>query len=83
MLQLAGCSNNDQGNIRLVNGTSPLEGRIEICNNRQWGTVCDDSWGNADVNVACRQLGFSGTGKLSKILSPLQGQIWDFLYGGG
>ena len=50
------------GGIRLVGGTSALEGRVEVCNNNQWGTVCDDFWGTTDANVACRQLGFSGTG---------------------
>ena len=50
------------GGIRLVGGTNALEGRVEVCNNNQWGTVCDDFWGTTDASVACRQLGFSPTG---------------------
>ena len=50
------------GDIRLVGGTNSLEGRVEVCSSNQWGTVCDDSWGVTDANVACRQLGFFSTG---------------------
>ena len=53
-----------QGDIRLVGGTSELEGRVEFCNSNQWGTVCDDAWGVPDATVVCRQLGFSTSGWL-------------------
>ena len=50
------------GDIRLVNGTTAFEGRVEICWNETWGTICDQSWSGFDAQVACRQLGYSTTG---------------------
>ena len=35
--------NCNDGDIRLVNGKSDMEGRLELCRGRRWGTVCDFS----------------------------------------
>ena len=44
--------------IRLVGSGLPHEGRLEIEVAGIWGTVCDDSFNDADASVACSMLGF-------------------------
>ncbi len=51
------------GDIRLMDGQTVREGRVEICIEGLWGTICDDSWDVNDGEVVCRKLGFPTFGK--------------------
>ena len=45
------------GSLRLVGGSYIGYGRVEVCVNNQWGTVCDNGWTNLNAQVVCEQLG--------------------------
>ena len=64
-----GPSNCSDGEVRLMGGDSELEGRVEVCYNGVWGTVCDNGWDERDATVVCKQLGFGQPGKLEDQLN--------------
>uniref|UniRef100_A0A670JXA7 SRCR domain-containing protein n=1 Tax=Podarcis muralis TaxID=64176 RepID=A0A670JXA7_PODMU len=45
------------GGIRLANGNSSCQGRVEVLYGDSWGTVCDDDWDFPNAQVVCRQVG--------------------------
>lgn len=64
--------------VRLVNGPTKYEGRVEVLYNGKWGTICDDLWDISDAKVVCKMLGFPGALIADKSLSygSGAGTIW-------
>ena len=62
--------------VRLVGGSSYVEGRVEILYNGVWGTVCSDGWNFINAIVTCRSLGFFTFYVTSSNYGPGIGPIW-------
>ncbi|XP_033647615.1 egg peptide speract receptor-like [Asterias rubens] len=46
--------------LRLRDGESRNEGRVEIYHGLEWYTLCNETWNENIAQVVCRQLGYSG-----------------------
>ena len=55
-------NNCSTGDVHLMDGNNSNEGRVEICINNLWYTVCYRGWDIADANVVCRQAGIDAEG---------------------
>ena len=63
-INVANQSNCTDGDIQLVGGSNKYEGRIEICVNQAWGTVCSYSHNNNVGKVVCGQIGAQTLGNV-------------------
>ena len=52
------CNNSD---IRLVGGSNDNEGRVEMCINYYWRTLCASAWRVYEASLVCKQLGINGS----------------------
>ena len=46
-----------EGSVRLQDGVIEQEGRVEVCANGVWGSVCDQLWNDTEAFVVCKQVG--------------------------
>ena len=55
----------EEGSLRLADCVIDNEGRIEVCLQGVWGSVCNASsgWTAIDSYVACKQLNLGASGK--------------------
>ena len=58
-------SNCTDGDVRLQSGSADIvrDGRVEVCVNRAWGTVCSEQFTEDDAQVVCSQMNFERNGE--------------------
>ena len=47
-------------------------GRLEICYNGHWGSMCDDHINDATAAIACRELGYYNSTTSEEVHSVIQ-----------
>ena len=53
------------GSIRLMDGVTDRDGRVEVCVEGQWTRVCHGNWDFRDAAVVCNQLGYPVEGEVT------------------
>lgn len=67
--------------MRLVNGTSNQAGRLEVCTNGIWGSVCGTGFDVTDAYVVCKELGLgvSGNNMISMVAFIITTSYFSFV----
>ncbi len=55
--------------MQLTSNTSSASGKVEVCVNGIWVTICDDFWRPPDAEVVCQQLSGSNQGQTAILLA--------------
>ncbi|XP_056089494.1 deleted in malignant brain tumors 1 protein-like [Rhinichthys klamathensis goyatoka] len=63
-------------NVKLVNGFSACEGRVQIRHREQWGAVCYSGWDVEDATVLCQELDCGEIAEPKAYVGPSVGKIW-------
>ena len=58
-----------EGEVRVRGTSSLMIGRVEVCIQERWRTVCSTQWNKTDAEVICQQLGFSSYGEHLRLIS--------------
>ena len=64
------------GSLRLVDGLSEHEGRVEVYHFGQWGTVSSYRWDLLDAIVVCRQLNYSTANTTKEYSCNSSAPVW-------
>ena len=55
------------GELRLSEGETEWEGRVEVCLGQRWGTIGNDGWTEVNSYVICNALGYDFTGMHTQV----------------
>ena len=51
-----------EGEVRLMGGAFETEGRVEVCHNGIWGSICSTGFDATDAHVVCKEVGIGPSG---------------------